>query len=322
MRATRFLNLLSAALLLAACSTPTLDDPVAAPIRQAACKVDRVVDLPTRYVEGAILVPARIDGHPVQLQVDTGAMTSMLTPEAAFAMGLRDDPHRTTIIHGVGGTITTRNVLVHNFDVGGRVWQSESIVTGHIARKFRETPPVAGLLGVDRLGIFDIELDLPNHRLTLWEVSNCSGDFVPWRQPHDVVSLLNYGRRQMVTTVRFGETPVPALIDWGARSSVMTVETASRLGVTPAQLAKDPVADSHGVDQTEIPVRIHEFSNVRIGAQVFPKARIQVGELKLTGAGMLLGIDYASVRHIWLSYNSQQMFVARRPAPPTKPPGS
>lgn len=325
MRAIWFLPRLSAALLLAACSTPTLDDPPAQPIHQAACKVERAIDLPARYVQGAILVPARIDNHLVQLQVDTGSMTSMLTPEASVSLGLPDDPHRSSTLHGVGGAITTRNVIVHSFDVGGRVWQSESISTGHLARKFQETPPVAGLLGVDRLGIFDLELDLPNHRMTLWEVSNCSGDFVPWQQPHDVMPLMNYGRRQMVTTVRFGGVPVPALIDWGARGTVMTVETAGRLGVSDAQLAGDPATSSHGIDQNEIPVRVHPFSDVHVGAQIFPTVRIQVGELKLTGVGMLLGVDYASVRHVWLSYNSLQMFVARRPvAPPSavKSPGS
>jgi predicted aspartyl protease len=116
--------------------------------------------------------------------------------------------------------------------------------------------------------------------------------------------------------------PVPALIDWGARSTVMTVAAAGRLGVTDAQLASDPTTSSHGVDQNEIPVRVHEFSNVHIGSQAFSKVRIQVGELKLTGASMLLGVDYASVRHIWLSYNSQQMFVARRPVQAVKLPGS
>jgi hypothetical protein len=80
-------------------------------------------------------------------------------------------------------------------------------------------------------------------------------------------------------------------------------------------LAHDPAGTSRGVDQHQTSVHLHEFSDFRIGAEQFHKVRISVGALTLHDSGMLLGIDYASTRRIWLSYNSQQMFVARKAAP-------
>jgi predicted aspartyl protease len=309
------LSHLAAALLLTACATPSLDDPPAATRPAASCKVERAAVLPVRFVQGNVLIPATINATPVQLVVDSGAMLSMLLPEAAARLGLPSDTHRQTKLLGTGGDVTTRNVTVRDLDIGGRSWLGESIATGSLPRIFQETPPVSGLLGSDYLGVFDVELDLPNRSMILWDVSNCSGDFIPWTQPHFVVPLHTFERRHMAATVEFEGHPVTALIDWGARTTMMTAETAERLGVTAETLAHDPVGTSRGVDQHATTVHLHEFADLRIGAEKFRKVRISVGPLTLHDSGMLLGIDYASTRRIWLSYNSRQMFVARKAAP-------
>jgi hypothetical protein len=46
-------------------------DPMAKPA--AACLLERVAEMPVRFAEGAILVPAHINRTEVEMQVDTGA---------------------------------------------------------------------------------------------------------------------------------------------------------------------------------------------------------------------------------------------------------
>ena len=101
-----------------------------------------------------------------------------------------------------------------------------------------------------------------------------------------------------------------ALIDWGARTSQITADAAKAIGVTPERLADDPAGFGHGIDQTSIPLRGHRFESVRVGDETFRDIRISVGALTLPDAGMLLGMDYARTRRIWLSYATNQMFVA------------
>jgi predicted aspartyl protease len=287
---------------LAACSTVP-------ETRAGTCKVERVAEMPVRFVEGAILVPGHINGAAVQMQLDTGATTSMLDQAAATRLSLPDDAHRRTTLHGIGGDIISQNALVSSFEVGGQEWRSVSITTGHLATRFHEAPPVVGLLGGDRLANFDVELDVPHGRMTLWSVAQCEGNFVAWTVPHYVIPLVRDAPNRMVAQVEIDGHPVEALVDWGARSTTITDSVAAGIGVTPDMLASDRSGSSWGIDQTQKSVRLHKFGELRLGREIFHNIGLPVADLHLREAGMLLGADYAHTRRIWLSYATRQMFV-------------
>jgi predicted aspartyl protease len=296
-------------LCLAACTSP-------APAPQAACTVEKVADLPTRQVLGAVLVPAAVNQTAVQMQVDTGASTSSITPAMAMALRLPPDAtHRSTVI-GVGGQIVTRNTLVANFEVGRQVWPEQSFVTAPLARAYHEAQPVAGLLGANYLSDFDVELDLPHGRMTLWQVQGCAGDFTWADVPHFSVKLRRYAPARMVASVEIDGHALPALIDWGANTTVLKQTTAVQLGVTPEALAVDPTGHSHGADGNDIEYRVHRFPEIRIGNGVFHQVRVEVAPIQLLDADMLLGLDFARTRRLWLSYATGQMFVALPPRLP------
>jgi predicted aspartyl protease len=285
------------------------------------CKIEQTAEVPVRIDRGHILVEATIDYTPVQMLVDTGASTSMLTPEAAQSLGLPTDSYRNTIVHGIGGNIVTHNVMIRSLKVGTQDWQGGSISTGHLSWQFHEDPPLAGILGADHLDNFDVELDIPHRRMVLWRVQHCEGDFVPWHVPHFAIRLARYQPNRMVTHVQIDGHPVTALIDWGMNSTVMTTATAAALGVTPQMLARDRSGTSSGADQNELPLHAHPFAEVVIGPTTFRNVPIGVADLNVTDVGMLLGVDYVTSRHVWLSYASDQMFVEQRPTPaPTASP--
>src|SRR5580658_6959059 len=110
MKPVRRLAALLLAAAVAACeqgqSTPTA--------QPETCKIEQTAEVPVRLVQGHILIPADIDYTPVQMVIDTGATTSMVTPEAARSLGLPTDSYRTTTVHGIGGNIVTHNVMVRS----------------------------------------------------------------------------------------------------------------------------------------------------------------------------------------------------------------
>jgi predicted aspartyl protease len=289
---------------LAACAN--VSEPAA---DTAACKIDRVAETPVRIVAGGMLVPGRINGNAVQMVLDTGATGSLLDNAEARRLSLPADPHRRTTVVGVGGETLTQNTLIQSFEIGGQEWQTMSIATGHLPQKFNESPPVAGLLGADRLSSFDVELDIPHGRMTLWHVAHCAGDFVGWAEPHYVVPLMRHNPNRMVAPVDIDGHRIVALIDWGANTTTLTSQVAAELGVTPAMLAGDRLSTSRGVDQTQKQVRLHHFDEVRIGGETFHHLGLFVSDLHLQEAGMLLGADYMRTRRIWLSYATRQIFV-------------
>jgi predicted aspartyl protease len=302
------------ALLLAATVTGCDGSGGTATAPAKTCSVERATELPVRFVQGHFLVPASINQTPVQLLVDTGSSASMLTSEAAAILRLPPDPHRSTTVHGTGGTIVTRNVQIESFEIGSNGSLVRSVATGHLDHPYQEDPPVAGLLGTDYLDAFDLELDVPNHLLVLWRVQHCAGDFLPWQVPHFTIPLLLYQPNRLVAHVAIDGHPVTALIDWGARTSTITSATATSLGVTPDMLAHDPSGTMRGVDQNEVPFRLHRFAELSIGPAIFRNAALGVSDLHVADVGMLLGVDYFRTRHVWLSYATEQMFVERRPA--------
>jgi predicted aspartyl protease len=298
------------ALCLAVALTACATDPSPETTAADTCTVDHVADVPVHLVGGAIAVAAKINGSPVQMVLDTGATVSMLDPLMVDVLGLPDDPHRQTTVHGVGGEVLSRNALIDSFEIGGQQWQSMSLSTGRLPNNLPADPPVAGVLGADRLSSFDVELDVPHGRMTLWDVRHCSGDFVRWDVPHFAIPLTRRERNRMVAGIEIDGRPATALVAWGARASSMTEEAAARLGVAPDLLEKDHTETLRGSDRNDIAVRLHRFDAVRIGRQVIHHAAIRVGGLHLNDVDMLLGADYARTRHIWLSYATRQMFVA------------
>lgn len=298
-------------LCLAGCATPDPPQP-------AVCTIDKVADLPTRLVRGAVLVPAAINQTPVQMQVDTGASRSSVTPDIATELRLSPDATRRSNVLGTGGIVVSTNTMLQSFEVGGQLWPGRSFVTAPLARTFQEDPPVAGLLGANYLSDFDVELDVPEGRMTLWQVHNCAGDFAFHDVPHWRMPLRRYAPAGMVATVTIDGQPLSALIDWGANATVLNQAVAARLGVTPEMLQADPAGQSHGTDRNEIEFHLHRFSEIRIGNGLFHQVRIEVAPIHTSGADMLLGLDYARTRRLWLSYATGQLFVVpppRRPQP-------
>jgi predicted aspartyl protease len=292
------------AVALAACAT--VAEPNAS---NGTCRVERVAEMPVRFVDGAILIPGHLNQVAVQLQVDTGATTSMLDQAMATRLALPADPHARTTLHGIGGDFVSQNTLVRSFEVGGQEWLSMSIATGHLAGTFHETPSVVGLLGGDRLASFDVELDVPDGRMTLWSVANCQGNFVAWTMPHYAIPLERHPPNRMVARIEIDGHPIEAVVDWGARSTTITDAVAAGVGVTPDMLASDRTGSTWGIDQTHRTVRLHKFSEVKIGGETFHNVTLPVADLRLREAGMLLGADYMRKRRIWLSYSTRQMFV-------------
>jgi len=275
----------------------------------ATCRIEQVADVPVQMVQGHSLAPADINYTPVQLVIDTGSSLSLLTPEAAYNLQLPADSYRTTALHGIGGTVMTHGVTVRSLKIGSQDWQGGSIATGALGTQYRQSPPVVGILGADHLEVFDVELDIPHHHMVLWRVQNCEDDFVPWRAPHFVVHLGSYRLNRLTAHIQVDGHPMTALVDWGSSSTVMTATAAATLGVTPAMLAQDRSGSSLGADRNEVPMHLHRFTGLTIGPETFRNVTIMVGDLNVTDVGMLLGTDYVTSRHIWLSYATNQMFV-------------
>lgn len=272
-----------------------------------ACRAEKVTELPARLVHGQLIVPVQLNGKPLDFLVDTGSEGSMVTPEAADRLGLARNPRRTTTIHGTGGSLVSANADVRRFEVGAIALNDRSLAVGPVPSG--EDSGVAGLLGTDWLGSFDVDLDVPHRQVALWRVRGCGVGFDPLQGRHFALPLIRTSRGRALVPVIIDGLGLFAYLDSGAVATIVTTTAAARLGVTDAALAKDPGGTGLGVDMRRLGFRWHRFPEVIIGPERFRNIVLPVSAVQVQVAGALLGADYLTHHRVWISPSSRRVFI-------------
>jgi predicted aspartyl protease len=291
---------LSVLLVLAACAAPM------APPMQAACHVERRADLKLTVARDFALAPVTLDRAPALLVVDTGTEISTLTPEAAARLKLRRDGEQISLL-GVSGAVPSQTVRVRRLDLGGIVWPEESLGVGALPEFPGVEPPVAGLLGADLLARYDVLLDLPGRRMALYSVTDCDRDAAAGQAGALLLARSPGGLAFLSATV--DGHPVRALLDTGARTSLLSRRAAARLGVSGEVLADDPTLNGVGIGLADITLHRHRFDEVRLGPMVARHVVLDVADLRLPGVDMLLGLDFLASHQVWISYATGRLFL-------------
>jgi hypothetical protein len=149
---------------------------------------------------------------------------------------------------------------------------------------------IAGLLGEDFLSAFDLDLNLGTGTLTLYDVSGCSGHFLPWHDPYQAVTAWRPVRNILALPIRIGGTEVQAMLDTGALRSVVTLPGMVQLG-----LAAGGTDSVRGFGPASLAAHEQHFI-----------APIRT----LRSIGALLGADWLARRHVWISWATDQVFIA------------
>lgn len=302
MRRLSCLLSLALSLGLAACA-----GPVGAPSRLAeGCTLRQKAELPLSDARNFMLAPVRLNGHTAQFVVDTGAETSIITPQAARTLDLPRAPGKGTVLLGISGAVRTQNVLAHDFVVGDTARTDKRLGLGAMPRFPYAHPPVIGLLGADVLAQYDVDLDLPKGRMALYAARGCTR-ITPWPGAVSVPIIRTRSGLAFVDAVVNGTT-VRALLDTGARTTLLARETAAQLGLSAATLARDPSRVGIGIGLADIGVRQHRFTDLGLPGAIEHDVPANVADLRLPGVAMLLGADYLGRRHVWISYATDRLY--------------
>lgn len=306
-RCARFAAALFAAPgVLAGCAAPT---PGPHPWPGAeTCRPAKRIETALADVRRFMVVRATINGGVAPLLVDTGAETSTLTPRAVAALHLRYDRAPGRKLAGVIGDVSVDTVPVSAVALNGAVVATaERVAVGALPPIPAFGAPVAGLLGADVLARFDLDLDLPAGRLTLYARATCP-DFLPWAGATPVpFHTVRAGLVGVEATV--DGRPVAALLDTGARTTLLTRAAAHALGVTDAMLREDGQRVGTGIGPASVAMRRHRFASIGLAGTVVRDMEVNVADVRLPGVAMLLGADFLGPREIWISYGTGRLFL-------------
>jgi predicted aspartyl protease len=293
--------LLSAGLLLAPARVAT-----AADADRCRAVLNRPIAL--ENVNGLPLVTVLADGASLKLILDTGAERTVLTSLAVERIGGKAPQIEfRRSLNGVGGSLPSREVEFKSFTIGGveLPWRRAMVATVATPSLLST---VDGVLGTDILARFDIDLDLPNHRMSLYEKGTCTPE---WAGPDAGIRIgRSAANGHLFFPVRLDSRGITATIDTGAQRTTLSVATARAMGIADAVLARDPPIQTRGFGAARLSSRLHRFDSLAVGNVRLSNPEIVVTELRLRGIDLILGMDFLRSRRLWLSYAGFRMFLA------------
>src|SRR5215469_2246086 len=264
------------------------------------CRAMRLGETTVATLRNAPIVTLFANGAAVTLLLDTGAETTVLTPSVAQRIGAqRPRIEFQRQMRGIGGSLQTGEVELRNFTLGGVAvpWRRVRVAPINTGNVF--SGPLDGVLGTDTLSSFDVDLDLPGHRMVVYTKQTCPDAAPAWGQPY---AKLGTGRSfggHLFFPVQLDGRQIDAFIDTGSQLTVLSTKAASALGVTGAALARDQAITLHGAAAEQLSARVHRFGQLQIGPEVIRNPELIVTDIRLNDADIVLGIDFLRSQRFW-----------------------
>ncbi len=278
------------------------------------CGVRPRAVLPIDIVRDVPIVHGRINDAPASLILDTGAENIVLTSDATARLALKSDANQVRTMRGAGGEFHMFPAMLHDFELNGLAVPDHLVpVLPRALPKVGDLAP-DGLLGVTVLSSFELELDFPRRRMTLYAGRLCPDTVVPnWRGPYSTLNADRSVRGRFIVPIEINGHAMTALIDTGTQTSVIAADAALAAGVDNVALAHDLPDIMRGAGPDLVPTHIHRFAEIRVGDEVFRNDALLVTDRLVADADVILGMDYLSTHRIWLSYARKRVFIARHP---------
>lgn len=189
-----------------------------------------------------LIVPAKLDDHPIKLVFDTGGWFMEISPSMAKTLDLPLTKRRFGGMD-VAGNISDQTVTAKDFEIGSiKAKDVPFLVASHDYGK------VDGLMGPKLIQIVDVDLDFAGKKISFMMQDHCDGKVVYWKTPSYAVvpfTLTDAGHIRM--PIELDGVKLTALLDTGASKTFISERAAGRdfnltkgsPGVTETDITED-----------------------------------------------------------------------------------
>jgi predicted aspartyl protease len=259
-------------------------------------------------------VPVTASGHRLNLLLDTGSERSLLDEAAVRRLSIPQDGRTFSIEVGLGGGSPRADANVEGMLLGDVPLPISRMPVSTVAGVLG----VDGILGVDVLRDYDLDLDGPNRTLALYRIRRCDDAAPPWSEPAVRFDDVATGTGLLQVPFEIDGIAAVGTVDTGASVMSITPRLLRRLGVTEQGLANDRSMKLHIVAGEDEQARIHRFRTMRIGPLTLQNVPVLVltKEPPALGGGRrfsdgLIGQDLLRDRRVWLSIATDRLFMSR-----------
>ena len=283
------------------------------------CRVIRLASLPIEFTRLQPTLHAKFNGVDLRLVMDSGAESTVLLPSAVDKAGLRL-VHSNRVSVGVGGKSQSYIAYADRVEIGPSHGEGVAFleaVDAHIGAD--------GLLGADYLFRTDLELQLRDNQAIFVHADGECDDkpLAYWDKDAFWVDTHDAGgedRRQQAE-VRINGHRFTALLDSGAQRSVLDLDAAARIGLTPDSAGTRANGQSAGVGAETVSTWNAPIDSFEIGDEVIRKTHLQISDLwgaARLGAGprvdlssqpdMLLGADFMRAHRLLFARSQRRLY--------------
>jgi hypothetical protein len=288
-----------------------------APLPASPAYTDSYAETPLVEDNGRILVQVSIAGHDSLIFIlNTAAQGSVISPETRDLLGLDPESGQTMNVMGASGPTTLTLMTLPPVTVAGETRDEMNAVVMDMTPYRRSPgPPYAGILGINFLQHFDVEIDVPDSRLRLWRHREGSASPAPPTAP---ANLDNLAAVQGFVTfdVEVGDTVARAILDSGAHTSMINWHAAGAAGVTretPGLVVGQSVV---GISGDTFESHSQRFDGVTAEELRFPPLDMNITDLPIFQAmgfgerpAMLFGADFLRECRVFISYSQKRVHL-------------
>lgn len=300
----------AASLVLQGCAVPPAEGSA------EACAFEGRTEIPLHIVQRHPVIVVMADGKPLNLVFDTGAEATTLFEPAVERSKLRPDWGRITQTMGISGNDVHFNVTADDVEVAGVPLGRKSFSVAKMTMSHLDDT-VDGVLGLDVIRGFDVDLDLQRQKLTLYRWRNCPQGRPNWEFAYRSLPLNSSFEThyRLSTPGAIGAEPISILVDTGAVMETVALRAALRAGIDNATIGADPASKMYGFGRSPATAYLHNFPTFSIGPETFRNAKMAIVDFPPASADALLGYNWMLRHRLWFSFASRQLYVAEPSAP-------
>jgi len=289
-------------------SADTLDLPAAT---TGMCQLPMVADMELlTHTNGTVSVPVKFGDQPGQMLVDTGAVMSVITDTLAIRQRLMGFTLGRGRFELMGGVKMTTLAQVPRFSLGNMDAGGAMLLVAPYTAIGRD---ISGILGVDIMAHYDVELDFAAAKFRLFARGHCPQHVVYWtRDPIAAVPFTRDADNHMRIEITLDGKPMLAAVDTGAERSTMTMDDFEEIFGYQAKrdLKTIEQVSVNGTERTTIyrfPFQAMTFEGIQVqnpNIDILDGDRFDPGEPKL-----ILGIETLRQLHMFIANGEQRLYL-------------
>jgi predicted aspartyl protease len=267
---------------------------------EAKCKLVRTAEWRVRADHNRPVVDGAINGQLVGVLLDTGSSVSLIKRSTAQRLRLPRS--------AVEGT-SLESVTVGEFRIGKSAREGWRVLVSD--DDFGDD--IAVIIGDDFFRQADVEFDLRNNAVRLFQTKDCAGVWLAyWSRQALEVPLETSGKIEV--TVAIDGRPVRALLDSSAARSLLAQPQAAALGVTPQSPRAAPAGCARASTTRLVDSWSAQFETFAIGAETIRNPTLRFANLwqdtpdAETMPQMVLGGDFLRSHRVLVARSQAKVY--------------